>query len=35
MADDVELESGRNGWFIRSAASVGDLSNPFYTEERQ
>lgn len=34
MPDD-QLNSGRDGWFMRSAAAVGDLSNPFYAEERQ
>jgi hypothetical protein len=24
-----------SGWFIRAAAVIGDLSNPFYREERQ
>ena len=23
------------GWFVRAAAAIGDLSNPFYGEERQ
>ncbi len=24
-----------HGWFVRAAAVIGDLSNPFYREERQ
>lgn len=34
MPDD-EFSAQRRGWFMRSAAAVGDLSNPFYAEERQ
>lgn len=34
MSDD-ELDPGRDRWFVRSAAAVGDLANPFYDEERQ
>ncbi|SNS27973.1 hypothetical protein SAMN06893096_10339 [Geodermatophilus pulveris] len=26
---------GADGWFVRAAAVIGDLSNPFYREERQ
>lgn len=40
--DDVAHEDGgdkhgasRDGWFVRAAALVGDLGNPFYGEERQ
>lgn len=25
----------RHNWFVRAAAVIGDLSNPFYAEERQ
>lgn len=30
-----KLGARRDGWFMRSAAAVGDLANPFYAEERQ
>ncbi|MDN5915769.1 MAG: hypothetical protein L0I76_11775 [Pseudonocardia sp.] len=30
---DDEME--RDGWFVRAAGAVGDLSNPFYREERR
>jgi hypothetical protein len=26
---------GRFGWFVRAAGAIGDLSSPFYREERQ
>ena len=25
----------RDGWFVKAAATIGDLGNPFYREERQ
>jgi hypothetical protein len=25
----------RDGWFVKAAATMGDLGNPFYREERQ
>lgn len=31
MGDETE----RDGWFVRAAAAVGDLGNPFYREERR
>lgn len=34
MSDD-DLTAERGGRFMRFAATVGDLSNPFYAEERQ
>jgi hypothetical protein len=27
--------NGSHNWFVRAAAAIGDLSNPFYGEERQ
>ena len=27
--------NGSHNWFVRAAAVIGDLSNPFYREERQ
>ena len=30
----VDAEHSHN-WFVRAAAAIGDLSNPFYREERQ
>ena len=30
----VDANRSRN-WFVRAAAVIGDLSNPFYAEERQ
>jgi hypothetical protein len=27
--------NARHNWFVRAAAVIGDLSNPFYAEERQ
>lgn len=32
--EDVETGS-RFGWFVRAGAVIGDLSSPFYREERQ
>jgi hypothetical protein len=32
--EDVEAGS-RFGWFLRAAGAIGDLSSPFYREERQ
>ena len=32
--EDVETGS-RFGWFVRAAGAIGDLSSPFYREERQ
>lgn len=29
------VETRPHNWFVRAAAVVGDLSNPFYAEERQ
>ncbi len=31
--DDVEARN-RFGWFLRAAGAIGDLSSPFYREER-
>ena len=28
-------EAHRHNWFVRAAAAIGDLSNPFFGEERQ
>lgn len=35
MGDVVNDEMERDGWFVRAAGAVGDLSNPFYREERR
>jgi len=32
--EDVET-AGQGDWFVRTAAMVGDLSSPFYREERE
>jgi hypothetical protein len=32
--EDVEI-GNRFGWFLRAAGAIGDLSSPFYREERQ
>jgi hypothetical protein len=32
--EDVET-GNRFGWFLRAAGAIGDLSSPFYREERQ
>lgn len=31
----MDDETGRAGWFVRAAGAVGDLSSPFYREERE
>jgi len=33
--DEVRGGQEREDWFLRAAARVGDLTNPFYREERQ
>lgn len=33
--DEDEVAAVRDSWFLRAAAAVGDLGNPFYAEERQ
>lgn len=36
MSTHEDVETGeRFGWFVRGAAAIGDLSSPFYREERQ
>ena len=36
MSAHEDVETGtRFGWFVRAAAAIGDLSSPFYREERQ
>ena len=36
MNADGHIEAtGRDDWFIRVAATIGDLGNPFYREERE
>ena len=36
MSADDDLGTGRRfGWFVRAADAIGDLSSPFYREERQ
>ena len=36
MSADDDLGTGRRfGWFVRAAGAIGDLSSPFYREERQ
>ncbi len=34
-ADEAVEAEERDGWFVAAAGVVGDLSNPFYREERQ
>ncbi len=34
-ARDNMQDAGGDGWFVRAAGLVGDLGNPFYSEERQ
>jgi hypothetical protein len=33
--EDAQDGRGREDWFLRAAARVGDLTSPFYREERQ
>ena len=36
MSGYEDVETGnRYGWFVRAAGAIGDLSSPFYREERQ
>jgi hypothetical protein len=36
MSADEDLETvRRHGWFVRAAATIGDLGSPFYREERR
>ena len=36
MSAHEDVETGnRYAWFVRGAAAIGDLSSPFYREERQ
>lgn len=34
-APDNVQDAPSDGWFVRAAGQVGDLGNPFYSEERQ